>query len=228
MTVTGLVKTSLIDYPGKIACVLFVPGCNYNCFYCHNRQLIEGSDGILEPERITEFLNERRGFLDGVVISGGEPTIQPELIPFMENLREMGYRVKLDTNGSSPEVVKEVLERSLCDYCAVDYKAPRLRYPEICGAGAEADKTLETIRLLLESGADFEVRTTVIPQLGEEDLITMAKELPVLPRYSLNLYRKPLKFLPEDRERVGKTPYSQAQLNILAGVLREYQPNVRS
>ncbi len=228
MTVTGMVKTSLIDYPGRVACVLFVPGCNYNCFYCHNRQLIAGSDGILQPDCITDFLEKRRGLLDGVVISGGEPTLQPDIVPFIEELREMGYSVKLDTNGSSPEVIQEVLKRGLCDFFAVDYKAPRLRYGEICGAGAEADKVLETIGMLLEGGSAFEVRTTVIPQLSEEDLITMARELPELPRYSLNLYRKPEKFLPEDAERVGKTPYTQAQLNILAGILREYQPNIRT
>lgn len=228
VTVSGLVKSSLIDYPGKICCVLFVPYCNFDCFYCHNRQIIEKDADIYDPDALWDFLRKRRGLLDGVVISGGEPTLQKDLIPFVEQLKELDYSIKLDTNGSNPDVVKKTLEMGLCDYYAVDYKAPKARYKEICGESSDAEKVLETIGLLKDSGIDFEVRTTVIPQLTEGDLITMAKELPVVPRFSLNLYRKPEKYHPADRERILELPYTQSHLYFFTEELKKYQPNIRT
>ncbi|HHU05423.1 MAG TPA: anaerobic ribonucleoside-triphosphate reductase activating protein [Clostridiales bacterium] len=227
MTVSGIVKSSLIDFPGLVSCVLFVPGCNYDCFYCHNRALVDGPYEVLNPVYIREFLEKRAGLLDGVVISGGEPTLQPDLKQFAQTVKGLGYKLKLDTNGSRPEVVKELLKERLFDYYAVDYKAPGAEYPRICGAGARADKVLETVRLLLDSGADFEVRTTVYPQLREEELVTMARELPVVPRYVLNHYRKPEKYKSRDRLKVEAPPYTQAQIEALAETVKKYQPNVK-
>ena len=226
MTVSGMVKSSFVDYPGQIVCVLFVPGCNFDCFYCHNRQLIDGAEEIISPKYIADFLEKRAGKLDAVVISGGEPTLQRDLIPYMKSIKDLGYKLKLDTNGGSPEVVRQVLQEGICDYFAVDYKAPSLRYKEICGEAAEADDVLKTIRLLASSGTDFEVRTTVIPQFGLSDLVLMAKELPVLPRYVLNPYRKPELFLPHDEGRVSETPYTKSEVKAFAEALREYQPNI--
>jgi pyruvate formate lyase activating enzyme len=226
MTVSGMVKSSFVDYPGLVACVLFVPGCNYNCFYCHNRNLLDGTHEIVLPGCVEDFLKRRAVMLDGVVISGGEPTLQPDLIFFMESVKSLGYKIKLDTNGSSPEVVREILHAGLCDYFAVDYKAPYSRYREICGPAADAEKVLETIRALYESSARFEVRTTVIPQLNEQDLIRMAKELPLLPKYVLNKYRLPQKYLPCHRDLVNQPPYTQAQVEAFAGSVRPFQPNI--
>ena len=174
MTISGMEKSSFVDYPGLVACALFVPGCNYNCFYCHNRSLIDGTHEIIPLGYVNDFLNKRAGMLDGVVITGGEPTMQPDLANFIENVKALGYKIKLDTNGSCPRVVAELLSAGLCDYYAVDYKAPSTRYKEICGPGADAEKVLETLQILIDSSALFEVRTTVIPQLCESDLIRMA------------------------------------------------------
>ncbi len=226
MTVSGMVKSSFVDYPGLLACVLFVPGCNYNCFYCHNRQLIDGTHEIVLPGCVEDFLKRRVGMLDGVVISGGEPTLQLDLMFFLESIKSLGYKIKLDTNGSSPKVVREIWNAGLCDYFAVDYKAPANRYQEICGPLADAKKVLETIRMLYESSDRFEVRTTVIPQLAEPDLILMAKELPPLPKYVLNKYRLPQKYLPCHRDLVNQTPYLQTQIEAFAGLIRPFQPNV--
>ncbi len=225
MLLAGLTKCSFVDYPGLTACVLFVPGCNYSCFYCHNRGLIDGTHEVLLPGYVEDFLKRRASMLDGAVVTGGEPTLQPGLSVFLEKLKALGYKTKLDTNGSAPQAVQELLEQGLCDYVAVDYKAPAKRYKEICGQGADPDKVLATIRVLLESSVPFEVRTTVIPQLTEDDLATMAKELPPLPRYVLNRYRRPDKYLPADEERVGQTPYTQAEIDALAELVRPYQPN---
>lgn len=226
MTVSGMVKSSFVDYPGLVACVLFVPGCNYNCFYCHNRNLIDGTHEIMLPGCVEDFLKRRAGMLDGVVISGGEPTLQPDLLFYMESVKSLGYKLKLDTNGSSPRVVREILKAGLCDYFAVDYKAPSNRYRDICGPLADAEKVLESVRLLHESSARFEVRTTVIPQLNGQDLIRMAQELPPLPKYVLNKYRLPQKYLPCHRDLVNQSPYTPAQLEAFIELIRPFQPNV--
>lgn len=225
MTVAGMVKSSFVDYPGLVSCVLFLPGCDFNCFYCHNRLLMESEYQRIDLDYIDEFLNSRKDMLDAVVITGGEPTMQPDLIPFMLKIKEKRFKLKLDTNGSSPEVITKVLRAGLVDYFAVDYKAPSARYPEIAGGKAGGETVLNTIRLLLESRADFEVRTTVIPQLDTHDLLQMARELPIVPRYVLNRYRKPDNYLPCDEERVNVTPYSQKRLDALADAICQYQPN---
>jgi pyruvate formate lyase activating enzyme len=224
MTIAGMIKSSLIDYPGLITCVLFAPGCNFDCFYCHNRGLIDGAYGALDQTGVMEFLKNRSGLLDAVTVSGGEPTLQRDLIEFIRQVKTLGYKLKLDTNGSDTETVEKLLDLRLCDYFAVDYKAPRSRCREICGDGADPDAVLETIGLLARRGADFEVRTTVIPQLGLDDLLTMARELPVLPRYVLNRYRKPDVYKPCDRNRIDETPYTQAQIDTFALLIKDIQP----
>jgi pyruvate formate lyase activating enzyme len=226
MKIAGMVKNSFVDYPARVACVVFVPGCNYNCFYCHNRALIHDAPAVKTEEEVLAFLQKRVGLLDGVVVTGGEPTLQPDLIPFLAKVKALGFLTKLDTNGSRPEVVRQVHASGLCDYYAVDYKAPARQYPEICGDHADAEKTLATIRLLQQANADFEVRTTVFPQLSEADLLTMAAELPPLSRYVLNRYRKPETCLPQDEARVNAPPYTQKQVEALADRVRTVQPNV--
>jgi len=225
MLISGLAKSSLIDYPGLISCVLFVPGCNYNCFYCHNRSLIDGTHDVIETGVVEDFLKKRLGLLDGVVITGGEPTLQSDLISYMKMIKNLDYKIKLDTNGSSPQIIEQLLKIGLCDYFAVDYKAPSARYKEICGNNANAETVLQTIKLLLEARTDFEVRTTVIPQLAENDLICMSSELPVIPRYVLNRYRPPVKFLPCDKDRIEKKPYTQSQIIEFVNTIRSIQPN---
>lgn len=226
MTIAGMVKSSLVDFPDCISCVLFTPGCNFDCFYCHNRQLLDGSYQTIEMSTVRKFMRKRIGRLDGVVLTGGEPTLQPGLMTFIKEIKECGYKVKLDTNGSSPQVIEDVLNNGLCDYFAVDFKAPSYRYQEICRGAADVHTVLQTIRLLLDQGADFEVRTTVIPQLAEDDLLRMAQELPVVPRYTLNRYRTPEKYLHSDEATVIKKPYSTEQILAFAEKMRVMQPNV--
>lgn len=226
MHISGIVKSSFVDYPGLVSCVLFVSGCNYNCFYCHNRHLLEGRQEIIHSEWIDDFLHKRVGLLDAVVISGGEPTLQKDLIPFAKRIKHLGYQIKLDTNGCSPTVIEELLKSDLFDYYAVDYKAPSSRYKEICGNSADAATVLHTINLLLRAEVAFEVRTTVIPQLKEADLFQMAKELPTLPRYALNPYRKPEYSLPCDLSRIKQTPYTKNQIALFAKKMQHLQPNI--
>jgi pyruvate formate lyase activating enzyme len=226
MIFSGIVKSSLIDYPGKISTVLFVPGCNYNCFYCHNRSLIEDLNVILDIDELNEFLVKRQGMIDAIVVSGGEPTLHDDLIEFFKSMKMLGYLTKIDTNGSNPHLVKALLKSNLLDYVAIDYKSPSNRYQEICGEHASSEIVLETIQVLLDAKIDFEVRTTVIPQLSLDDLITMAKELPNVPRYVLNPYRKPLRYLEKHTPLINEPPYSEKQIAEFAEFLKLYQSNV--
>ncbi len=228
MKIAGIVKSTLVDYPGVLACTLFVPGCNYNCFYCHNRELLTGEHPVVGEEEVWTFLNRRKSNLEGVVITGGEPTLWPDLIPFIRNVKALGYRVKLDTNGSNPDIMAKVLSEGLIDYAAVDYKAPLSKYREIGGGEADGLLVLQTIDVLTSSGIDFEVRTTVIPQLTKADLMRMAQELPVLSRYVLNRYRPPENYLPEDEHRVKQKPYTPEEIGELSRFIRSIQPNVRT
>ena len=226
MIFSGIVKSSLIDYPGKIATVLFVPGCNYNCFYCHNRSLIEEITDILDIQSINEFLQKRQGLIDAVVISGGEPTLHDDLPKYFQALKDLGYLTKLDTNGSNPEMISTLIKQGNVDYFAIDYKAPLDKYSIYCGDNADGINVLESIQLLINHHCQFEVRTTVIPQLSLDDLIQMAQEIPCVPRYVLNPYRKPLKYLEIHNDLVNASPYSEKQIAEYAETLKLYQENV--
>ena len=171
-------KCSLIDYPGKIAAVVFTQGCNLNCSFCHNRQLIplESSSPLLPVEEVLETLRERRGFLDAVVISGGEPTLQEGLVDFLAQVRSLGFATKLDTNGTRPEVIKSLLKQRLLDFIAMDLKAPLARYSEICGAKVDLAAVKASVRIIRQAGIEHQFRTTMIPQLSERDVQRMEKD----------------------------------------------------
>ncbi|MEA4854398.1 MAG: anaerobic ribonucleoside-triphosphate reductase activating protein [Christensenella sp.] len=220
MKIAGLLKTATIDFPGRLSAVVFTPGCNYDCPFCHNRDLLS-TQKLLDGEEVKAFLKKRAGLLDGVVVSGGEPTLQGvALIEFLGFLKELSYDVKLDTNGSNPVIVKELLRRGLVDYVAMDYKAPFVRYMEICGGNADAAAVRETLEVLLETGVEFELRTTVIPELPREDIAVMAREIPVLPAYALQLYR-PVRV---EKLRV----YTPRDIEEIAEEIKQFQPNVFS
>jgi pyruvate formate lyase activating enzyme len=161
MILAGLQKNSFIDFPGKISCVLFTTGCNFVCPYCHNADLARGE----YPARFTlaavsQFLATRRGMLDGVVITGGEPTLHDDLDALCRALRELGYAVKLDTNGSRPAVLQRLLDARLVDFIAMDVKAPLDRYAPFSHDSRIADKLLTSIRLIMQRAPAYEFRTT--------------------------------------------------------------------
>ncbi len=181
--IKGLQKTTLLDYPGKLSCIIFLPGCNFRCPFCHNADLVLRKDELptISEKEIFDFLNGRKGKLEGVVITGGEPTLQPDLPDFIKKIKDLGFLIKIDTNGTNPKMVNKLLKEKLLDYVAVDYKGPFNKYHEYIGQAPSSKLQApikQTIKLLLENGLDFELRTTVVPTLhSRKDLIDMAQQL---------------------------------------------------
>lgn len=168
MQIVGLQKMTLLDYPRKVACTVFLPGCNFRCPFCHNGQLLEGKQDILMDDgELLIFLSKRKGLLDGVCITGGEPTLQPELVSLIAQIKSMGFAVKLDTNGSHPDVLKDLVSQNLLDYAAMDIKNSPDAYTRTAGACVQLQQIEESIRFLAEDRVDYEFRTTVVDQLHD-------------------------------------------------------------
>lgn len=192
MKIAGLEKCSFVDFPSKLAAVVFTAGCNWSCFYCHNRQVARNHGaGILDESQVLTWLETRRGLLDAVVLSGGEATLQPRLVDFVRMVKAMGFAAKLDTNGTRPEVLRTLLGEGLLDYVAMDIKAPMAQYETFCGARVDHDAVNQSIDLLLLGDVDYEFRTTVVPQLSESDVIAIARRIMGARRFVLQQYRRP-------------------------------------
>ena len=177
MKIGAVQKFSLIDYPGKICAIVFSQGCNFRCPYCHNPELalpdLYGA-GVSEQD-VFSFLERRRGKLDAVTITGGEPTVQPDLIPFIQKIKSLDYAVKLDTNGSYPDVLRELIGDRLIDYIAMDVKAPLAKYHTVTRTDLKTEAIYSSVQLIRESGIVHEFRTTVVKALlDQHDLMHIA------------------------------------------------------
>lgn len=189
---------SLSDYPGKLAAILFFAGCNLRCPFCYNSELVlpdlMDSLSALSLPTVLEGLRDRRGFLDGVVLTGGEPTLAPELPELLRALKDLGFLVKLDTNGTNPHVLRGLLQAGLIDYVALDIKAPFSRYREYTGlpsSQAVVRAVRESVELVRELSPDYEFRTTVAPGLQPEDLLAIVQEIGEAKRYVLQPFVVP-------------------------------------
>ncbi len=229
MMIGGLQKLTLIDYPGKIACTVFTVGCNFRCHFCHNPELINPAkfklSEIIEEKVFFDFLNSRHGLLDGVCITGGEPTLYPDLPEFIKKIKELGFLVKLDTNGTNPEMIGVLVAEKLIDYVAMDIKT-KLKtqnskfktYDEVVGVKVDLSNIEKSIKIIMQSGIDYEFRTTMVPKLHtEEDIMQIAEELRGAKKYYLQQFRSggkifdpefydvkpyPIEFLKDLREKI--------------------------
>lgn len=192
-------KLTLIDYPGKLAAIVFTVGCSFRCSFCHNPELVENSghwkiyqeNAQQKEKEFFDFLAKRKGLLDGVCITGGEPTLQPDLLEFMEKIKNMGFAVKLDSNGTHPEVLREAVDKKLVDYLAMDIKHSPKKYSAAAGVAADMEKIGESVNIIRESGVDYEFRTTVVPSIHrEEDFEEIAEWIAGAPVYYLQAYRE--------------------------------------
>ena len=254
MKIAGLLPTSLQDYPGNISAVIFTQGCNFRCPYCHNPELVEspgaaenrreGADGdgadkadgdqsgdyFFPLEEVYSLLRERRDYLDGVVITGGEPTLQPDLISFLSDVVDMGYKIKLDTNGSRPGVLEELLVKDLIDMVAWDYKLPRERYPELTPLEDIVFRMNWSGEVLAGAGIPVEIRVTAVPGLVEEqDIEKIASQVAELAagggadNFPAGFYLQ--EFSPKEvlRSEYGsREPYPRERMQEFAALARNY------
>lgn len=219
-----LQRVSLLDYPGKIAAICFTGGCNLRCGFCYNRDLVlnPGSLPSITEEEVIGYLEGHRDWLDGIVVTGGEPTVHADLPDFLSRVKSLGYSVKLDTNGSNPEMLERLIRGGLVDYVALDVKAPLVegRYDSVVGQRANGivDRVRRTIEILMPGETEYEMRTTVIPDLGREDLLAIAEQIKGAKRYYLQQFFSngshvderyssarphPLEFLQRIRSEIG-------------------------
>lgn len=221
----GLQKTTLLDYPGHVAATIFLSGCNFCCPFCHNSGLIteEAEDGVTEEE-LLQFLKKRKGILEGVCITGGEPTLFSGLEELIQKIRNLGYLVKLDTNGYRPEVLKALCAKGLLDYVAMDIKAGRSNYKKACQVtDLHMEKIVESADFLLTGAVFYEFRTTVVKGLhGPEDFKDIGKWLAGCARYFIQSF--------VDSDQVlcqGLFPFSKEELETFAEILRPSVPVVK-
>ena len=234
MKIHGLQKMTLLDFPEHVACTVFLGGCDLRCPYCHNYELATGKvPPVMEEEELLAFLAKRKGLLDGVAITGGEPCLHRDLPDFIARIRALGFAVKLDTNGTHPDMLREVLEKGLVDYVAMDVKNCPARYALTAGlTEKETDENSEpafvsavreSIRILMESGVDYEFRTTVVEELHrEEDFEEIGALIKGAKRYFLQCFT--------DRDTVpyaGLSAPSKAKLEACAAIVRRYVGDVK-
>lgn len=211
----------MIEYPGKISAIAFTQGCNFRCPYCHNPELVDPDlfGDCLPEEDVLSFLEKRRGKLDALTITGGEPTIHHDLIDFIKRVREIGYLIKLDTNGSCPEVMEQLIGGRLIDYIAMDMKSPLHKYRTVTRSKIDEDKIRRTIEIIMKSGIAYEFRTTVPKKLLlEEDLLEMGKLLRNASCYILQQFI-PTKTL--DKQFLKYEAYSQEEMECFRDKLKK-------
>jgi len=225
MRIGGFQKLTLLDYPGEVACIVFTNGCNFRCPFCHNAGLVVpemGEDDIPE-DTVLSYLQKRSGLVDGVVITGGEPLVWPDLPDFLRKVRGQGYKIKLDTNGSFPERLQAVLEAGLVDYVAMDVKQAPGKYGAACGVpdGDVVPLVSRSLRVLGDSGVPFELRTTVVKGIhSAEDVAALAQWLSSRAPYYLQTYVDSGHVIAPE----GLSSFSEEELGEMLAAARRYCP----
>ena len=224
MQICGLQKLSMVDYPDKLAATVFTGGCNLRCPFCHTALLVTrlGETPVIPEDEVLDFLASRRRLLDGVVLSGGEPLLHPDAVDFLRKVRDMGFAVKLDTNGYRPETINQLLNCQLLDYIAMDIKSSPARYPQVCGtAHLDIERIRASVSLIQSSGISYEFRTTVAREFQtEEDFREIGLWLSGSAAYYLQPYR--------DCETLSGRhfhPYTKEEMDAFVSLLQKFIPN---
>jgi pyruvate formate lyase activating enzyme len=201
MQIGGLAKNSLIDFPGKLSSVIFFSGCNFDCPYCHNPDLVSGcspNPGVINFYEVCRFLETRQDFLDGVVISGGEPTLQTDIIEVCAQIKNLGYPIKLDTNGSRPGVLRHLIDEGLVDYIAMDLKTDPYLYTTYIKPNCDPDPIFLSIQIIMNAGIDYEFRTTCVkPIVTRQTVERICRRIQGAHLYVLQHFRKNVVLHPE-------------------------------
>lgn len=222
ISIKGVQRTSLIDYPGKVASVIFVSECNFRCPYCHNPELVlDEIKKDINPEEFLEFLEKKKKWLDGICITGGEPTLHKGLVDFVKEVKKRGFLVKIDTNGANPSMIEKLLKEKLVDYVAMDIKAPLDKYEKIIKTKVDKKAIKKTVDLLMNSNIDYEFRTTVVPGLfDEKDAEKIGQWLKGAKKFCIQQFRNIDRTL--DKKFQNIQPYPPKKLKEFKRILSNY------
>ena len=223
MVIKGLQKTTLLDFPGKVACTVFTGGCNFRCPFCHNASLVISPDfsDVISEDEFFSFLKKRSSILDGVCVSGGEPLLQKDIEDFLQKIKDIGLAVKLDTNGSFPERLNSILARGLVDYVAMDIKNSKEKYSLICGTDVDTEKISESISILTSGSIPYEFRTTVVKEFHTpQDIEDMTKWISGAERYYLQSFKDS-----GDIISGGLSAYTPDEMRSLLDIARKNLPS---
>lgn len=223
MLIKGLQKTTLLDFPGKVACTVFTGGCNFRCPFCHNASLVTRLDDApdISEQEVLSYLSKRKGILDGVCITGGEPLLQTDIIPFLQKIKDLGLLVKLDTNGSKSEVLEKIISMGLVDHIAMDIKNSFDKYAMTCGLDDIPQNIDKSIDLIMNCGIPYEFRTTVVKELHDpDDIRKMAERIKGANGYFLQ------GFIDSGNVLGGPfSAYSSEEMEQLLKIAQQYIPN---
>lgn len=226
MNISGIQKLTLLDYPGKVACTLFTAGCNFRCPFCHNAGLVLPDmleEASISEDEVMSFLKKRAGMLDGVAITGGEPLLHTDMPEFLEKIKNLGYKIKLDTNGSNPKLLKEIVNAGLVDRVAMDIKNAPSEYDKTAGCSVDMEKIEESKDFLLTGTCDYEFRTTVVKGIHtKESLIAAAKWISGAKEYYLQQFKDSGNLIAPD----AFEPFDENEMHELADAVRPFVPTV--
>jgi len=208
MNIGGFQKTSLLDFPDTLSAIVWTNDCNFRCPFCYNKNLVLDQTESIPEKEVFKFLEKRKGMLEGLVISGGEPFLQEELGDFIKKAKDLGYLIKVDTNGSLPDKIKQLVDKNLIDYISMDVKAPKNKYNQISGVDVKISKIEKSIDLIRNNVLEYEFRTTFVPQiLKKEDIIEIGKWLEGSEKYYLQQFRNNPPLISTEYNNVA--PYSK-------------------
>jgi len=216
----GLQKTSLLDYPNMLSAIVWTVGCNFRCPFCYNKDLVLGKSDIISEEKILSFLKKRKGMLEALVITGGEPLMHKDIIDFLEKVKKLDHLIKIDTNGSYPKRLQEIVDKKLVDYLDMDVKAPKKKYDKLTGVKTDIKKIEQSIKIIRNSGVDYEFKTTFVPDfLTKEDIIEIGKWLEGSKQFYLQQFKNDTPLISPDLQKL--VPYPK---KVLVDTLEEIKP----
>ncbi|HEB01381.1 MAG TPA: anaerobic ribonucleoside-triphosphate reductase activating protein [Candidatus Portnoybacteria bacterium] len=228
MLIAGLQKVTLIDYPGQVAATIFTLGCNFRCGFCHNPELVEldrKSPFLISEEEVFKFLKSRKGLLDGVCLTGGEPTLHQDCPAFIKKIKKLGFLVKLDTNGTNPQMLEKLISQRLIDYLAMDIKNSPEKYQETVGTKVNLKNIQKSIELIKNSGLDYQFRTTVVPGLiDEKEIKKIGQWIKGAKEFAVQQFQTTKTF---DKSFEKVKPYSDEKLKELVEVIKPYVEEVK-
>jgi pyruvate formate lyase activating enzyme len=221
MLIGGIQKTTLVDYPGKVAATIFTIGCNFRCSFCHNPEIVKGIAKVISEKKILDFLRGRKKYIDAVCITGGEPTLQADLSDFIKKLKKMGFAVKLDTNGFRPNVLKKLIDKGLVDYVAMDLKGTWRKYEKIVGRKVDLEKIKKSVTILMQGKVPYEFRSTVLPAFHtEKDIVAMARQIKGADKYILQQFRPASQLVNE--KFIKEITYTKKKLSEIAEGFKDW------